>query len=391
MKIVIFIVFIHLFFHFQYYIKAQQIEAIDIVEGMNEKGTLKLSDIVENMEYIPLETNTENLISNVDDIKFTEEFIFVKNINPSSLYIFKRSGKFVRQIGHKGHGPNEYNILSGFCIQDQNNNIYLYTTSPSKLLIYNFDGSILKKFDCPSFQSQPFFDMEFFCTDKFIMMLSNYHGDTKFSYKIFNSKNELLKEAIEPIQFLTRGYSNNKFEFSYYTYKNWMYVKENLLNDTLYRVTKTNGFQPTYIFQSGKYECPVEFRQNFIQFAQKKELKYILIREVFECKQYLLYSYSFNRELFMNYYDKLLKKAFTFNSERIPNDFDGGPDFYPIYQKNNEMIGIISSIDLIGKVFSDDFKSSTPKYPEKKKELERLVNNLDENDNPVLMLVKLKE
>ena len=188
MKIIIFIVFIHLFFHFQYYIKAQQIEAIDIVEGMNEKGTLKLSDIVENMEYIPLETNTENLISDVDDIKFTEEYIFVKNLNPSSLYIFKRSGKFVRQIGHKGHGPNEYNILSGFCIQGQNNNIYLYTTSPSKLLIYNFDGSILKKFDCPSFQSQPFFDMEFFCTDKFIMMLSHYHGDTKFGCKIFNSK-----------------------------------------------------------------------------------------------------------------------------------------------------------------------------------------------------------
>ena len=31
------------------------------------------------------------------------------------------------------------------------------------------------------------------------------------------------------------------------------------------------------------------------------------------------------------------------------------------------------------------------KYPEKKKQLEQLANSLDENDNPVLMLVKLKE
>jgi len=31
------------------------------------------------------------------------------------------------------------------------------------------------------------------------------------------------------------------------------------------------------------------------------------------------------------------------------------------------------------------------KHPEKKKELEKLANSLDENDNPVLMLVKLKE
>ena len=36
-------------------------------------------------------------------------------------------------------------------------------------------------------------------------------------------------------------------------------------------------------------------------------------------------------------------------------------------------------------------KPPPPKYPEKKKQLEKLANSLNENDNPVLMLVKLKE
>lgn len=40
---------------------------------------------------------------------------------------------------------------------------------------------------------------------------------------------------------------------------------------------------------------------------------------------------------------------------------------------------------------SNEFINPTSKYPEKKKELERLANSLSENDNPVLMLVKLKE
>ena len=35
-------------------------------------------------------------------------------------------------------------------------------------------------------------------------------------------------------------------------------------------------------------------------------------------------------------------------------------------------------------------KKITPKYSEKKKALEKLANSLDENDNPVLMIVKLK-
>ena len=41
-------------------------------------------------------------------------------------------------------------------------------------------------------------------------------------------------------------------------------------------------------------------------------------------------------------------------------------------------------------VASETFKNSTPKYPEKKEELEKLAASLDENDNPVLILVKLK-
>jgi hypothetical protein len=51
----------------------------------------------------------------------------------------------------------------------------------------------------------------------------------------------------------------------------------------------------------------------------------------------------------------------------------------------------IDAFKLKEHVASKAFKNSKPKYPEKKKALEKLVNSLDENDNPVLMLVKLKE
>ena len=43
------------------------------------------------------------------------------------------------------------------------------------------------------------------------------------------------------------------------------------------------------------------------------------------------------------------------------------------------------------RVASNEFKNSSPKYPEKKKELEKLANSLKETDNPVLMMVRLKK
>ena len=74
------------------------------------------------------------------------------------------------------------------------------------------------------------------------------------------------------------------------------------------------------------------------------------------------------------------------------NNFDNGPCFIPrIITEYNNAVQIINAFELKAYVNSETFKNATPKYPEKKKELEQLANSLDENDNPVLMLVKLKE
>ncbi len=41
-------------------------------------------------------------------------------------------------------------------------------------------------------------------------------------------------------------------------------------------------------------------------------------------------------------------------------------------------------------VAANAFRSSRPKYPEKKQKLEKLANSLKETDNPVLVLISLK-
>ncbi len=40
---------------------------------------------------------------------------------------------------------------------------------------------------------------------------------------------------------------------------------------------------------------------------------------------------------------------------------------------------------------SEEFRNSKLVYPEKKKELEKIAYSLKETDNPVLVLVRLKE
>ena len=78
--------------------------------------------------------------------------------------------------------------------------------------------------------------------------------------------------------------------------------------------------------------------------------------------------------------------------EGIKNDWDGGPNIQLKMNKDdNTVFAWINAFELKTYVDSDEFENSTPKYPEKKRQLEKLANSLSESDNPVLMLVKLKD
>ena len=73
-------------------------------------------------------------------------------------------------------------------------------------------------------------------------------------------------------------------------------------------------------------------------------------------------------------------------------------DYYQFFPKsyfsendNEYLLGLVHPYYLKNYISTNEFKNSIPKYPEKKKELEKLANSLKENDNPVLMLVRLKE
>ena len=85
-------------------------------------------------------------------------------------------------------------------------------------------------------------------------------------------------------------------------------------------------------------------------------------------------------------------KALINSGQGIVNDLDGGPNILPKTIKDDiTIIALVDALQLKTHVSSEAFKNSTPIYPEKKKELEKLANNLKETDNSILILVKLKK
>ena len=128
---------------------------------------------------------------------------------------------------------------------------------------------------------------------------------------------------------------------------------------------------------------------------------------MFETNKYIFLEYSYLEKWAIAIIDKKSKKSFlslryekTSNGFVVPracllNDLDGGISIGSINYHNNgnnEFItALLDPFQLKSYVATDSFKKSNPKYPEKKKELEKLAHNLKETDNPILVLVSLKK
>lgn len=69
-------------------------------------GTLNLSDAVERVEVVPLETTDKSLIKYIGGIEVTEDDIWVNN-SLRGILRFSRDGKFRNAVGRRGQGPGD--------------------------------------------------------------------------------------------------------------------------------------------------------------------------------------------------------------------------------------------------------------------------------------------
>jgi hypothetical protein len=156
-------------------------------------------------------------------------------------------------------------------------------------------------------------------------------------------------------------------------------------------------FKPHLVIEVGNRLLTPEARAQYDFFYLREN--YIRPVNLFEFRDYIYYEYTYR---ILPKTDNLVYgfigskttdfQAFINAEQGLINDLDGGPDILLETIKDDmTLISWIDAIKLKAHVASETFKNSTPKYPEKKKLLEKLSNSLKETDNPVLILVGLKK
>jgi len=356
---------------------------INIKKNINNVKAINLSEIGTELSYIPLETSPECLIPEISKVEIVDSYIFVNATK--SLLLFDIDGKFIRQIGSEGRGPEEYLSVSDFCVDKEQDEIYII--SAPKLLIFGFNG-VLKESVKLSFRPS-----QIILKDKKNLMYHLYNVPGRYSMEdswiITDKKGTILcryKNSLErtsqPGLIIPRT--------PLYMYNNTAHFMEFGI-DTLYYFQKDQK-KPYAIFNFGDLKMDTDplLTPETLKKISKMLFEKISITSIYENTNYLFLKFfqGLTDSTRCAIYDKINGDLIFIRDNKFINDLDGGIMFRPEQIINdNLLVDYIDAFDLLKIIKEMQSNTSTNKGKNVPTKLSNLNKQLTETSNPVIMVV----
>jgi hypothetical protein len=347
---------------------------------------ISLSEIADDINYIPLD-NSYPLGLIYDNVELINNSIYLSE-KDIGILVFDRSGKMIRKIGSKGRGPGEYVYHFDFTVDTKTETTYVCDYNIIK--IYSKNGKFIRSFSLVDYGDliNPIKCLN----SSLFAFYSVQFENAEYKWIALDSSGNLIKKEKRKTPAFT---SNSSIGQGAYIFQNNL-TYWNSFNDTVFSILPDLTENLSFLFRPGEHRFPKSPKNIPID----ELTKYMIVAQIFETDRFLMIRYFYKEKKDFLFVEKENRKSYLVNwdfngSSGILNDLDGGPSFVPkIYFKENgrEFIaGLVNSIQFKTLESSDELKKMVPKYPEKKKELEKLANSLKETDNPVLMIVRLKK
>ena len=105
------------------------------------EDSFKLSSLVKECQFIPLELTDKSVIGNIDKVLMADTLLFVMDSRISGgVFVFNiKNGTFIRKIGDIGNGHGEYHELYDMAIDTATQSIFLLCEK-RRLLRFSFSG-----------------------------------------------------------------------------------------------------------------------------------------------------------------------------------------------------------------------------------------------------------
>ena len=359
------------------------------------------------MDFVPLQFSKEcPLAGNILKIEMSDYYIFIATLG--AVYKFNRTGSFIQKIGRMGKGPGEYPQINSIQIDQSQKLVNIFPgKTQGKIIQYSFAGEFIREIrftnnDFTAFDSEGSnFIFYPFCWDKF---QDNYKKltiiDTTGQKKCSFSSN--IFPAIK------KGHGK---VIAFGPTRDWSWKQNNKLyylesgNDTIFRIANDSLKQQWILTGENRlppekfhFSKPGSLSSDYIQLIDEAIIPANSC--LYESNRFLFIRCSSHKKNYFAAYDKQENKLYRSDYEYpgdnnqqkayFLDDLLTGLPFNPVYRiANNEFAAIyypfqiISQKGIISKFYTQNPKPATKKFLE-------MCNQLNENDNPILLIAKMK-
>ena len=365
-----------------------------------------LSSIASGVRFVKLDDEPLFRDYLVYDVQQCDSFLFL--LGGEYIFMYDESGHFLRQIGSKGQGPDEYVLLNAPLQLDEKNRIaYVADGYTSRFLSYDFDGNLLKAIryadsewskayllDSVTLAVNTSFISRFLPRKTKKLVLQDYGRKTLKTFPSY----------LYPVERPGNGMHFGPDNILWSCQKDFYLLEYG--NDTIFQITQEQLI-PSLILTG---DLKLDKDELFIQGVKNKLVISPQMMKpssgIFESNRFLIAS-MYRQNPVESYYAVLDKKTGALwrtgkhtqpfigefakykSSSYFIDDMVSGLPFEPIYYSQGEAIGLIAADALLAQ--KEAIAGFVAKHPtEEGKKLQKLLETMNEESGSVLCLIKLK-
>ena len=412
-------------------IRKKNAENYPVINLENNAGIYQrsyCSDFFSSLKLIQLETKENSLVGEDPIVLLNDSLIFISSVISYSyippmrnILVFNLSGKFLNQIGRIGHGPGEYQFISDIFLNTDELTIFVNNSITNYILEYDFNGKFVSSIPIPNIDGQRLSNLSYVKDNLFIGAISTsfFYGNS-YKYCLFDRKGNIVKHFSS--YFTSDSPQQSEWFRTMVPFRvdKDLYLKD-FVNDTLYTISNLN-LQPVYVFNFGKYAYPLvkinEQGQKEIKSVDRDDAirLYMKFGQIVGTPKYFFYNIIIPKilprpkarkgfllgrevpteEIVYGIFDieqhtNTLLDTDQYFQKGIINDMDGGLPFFPrYYAGNGEVVDIWQAADMKEMLTEEYFAEQPIKDKHAHQKLKELLKNLKDDDNPVVVVAKLK-
>lgn len=366
---------------------------LDMPAEIKKTKAVFLSDLARSIQYVPLETTPKYMIGEKTAVvRPCAEYIFIAE-HGKPIGVFDLKGKFVRTIGLIGRGPAEYNFDYTFWPDATTRKVYVANTNVKGISSYSFEGDHTGDI-IPEVHSMSFVPLGNGTFLSWTFRQQEFEGQF-FRLFFHDDQGRILKRVFEPEKVYDFSSTYNSILSPLLTYAPDGVLYNSWEDDQICKAKADFTFEPVLTWDPGHLKMPKGPKMDYQQF-QREMVKYLIDQNAWESRQNWLIQYHYKSQLQLAVLEKDSGEFYLVSNpdhdqEGVVNNLDGGPSFWPSWYSDQGMrfFRLVQAVELI----NGDLKQPRDlqiRDPLASDAFRSMVATLNENSNPVVMIVEMK-